>query len=1382
MRFVNRLSRRAAAAVAALAIGLPLAGVAVATPHDATAQEPALEVSDLTAESKTNPLGLGVQKPRFGWMLGSDDRGVVQTAYRIQVASDEEALADGDADVWDSGKVESSETTQITYDGPELASTTRYHWRVQVFDGDDTPSGWSEPAWWETALMGDDTFDATWIGHQVDDAVPAAETPADEADGRSPQLRTEFQLDKPVAKARVYASALGVYELNINGGRVGDHQFAPGWTDYDQRVQYQTYDVTDQVHEGANALGAMIGTGWYAGHIAIFGPEQYGTQPWFAARLEVTYTDGTSEVVTTDDSWRSSTGPVLESDFLMGETYDARAQTPGWTEPQFDDTSWQPAVVNDDVSTERVAQIDPPVRITEEIQPVEITEPEDGVYVVDMGQNMVGTVRMRVDGDAGTTVRLRHAEVLQDDGTIYTENLRSAEATDHYTLAGAGDEVYEPKFTFHGFRYVEITGFPGEPDLDTLTGLVMHTDAPMTSSFESDDPMLNQLHSNIMWGQRGNFLSIPTDTPARDERMGWTGDINVFAGAAAYNMDVGPFLTKWLQDLRDAQSDDGAFPDVAPAVGFLGGGSAGWGDAGVTVPHTLWQRYGDTRVLKEHYPAMQAWIDYLIENSDGYLRPPEGYGDWLNIDDETPKDVVGTAYFAHSAALVAEMAAALGEDEDSQRYEQLAEDVSAAFVDAYVDEDGRIEGDTQTAYVLALGFDVLPDDLRDASADRLVELIEQRDWHLSTGFLGTPDLLPVLTETGHTDVAYRLITQDTFPSWGYQIANGATTMWEHWDSIKPDGTFQDPAMNSFNHYAYGAVGEWMFQTIAGIEPAEPGFDSLVLRPRPGGGLNHATASYDSDRGEVATSWNRTERSFELDATVPVNTTAEVWVPAVAAEAVTEGGAPADESDGVTFDRMEDGYAVFHVGSGDYGFVSDHAEGNLYAAQHGTDRFADVLDDVAPELSDDQADELTDRHEDTSERVDRALDTYNVGDGAAVRQTHRALASSGDTLDWLVDQEESGDMPGEVAQSLTDVVRGVHTSLSRTSGLVLEVRSSVETENADVVAGDTVEATATVENSGTQRIQGVGANITAPDGWTVEPIGPDRTESVGPGETFTARFEVTAPASEPVTDDVTISGTSTYVRAGGAAAFPLTTSVDVLSPVTIDDVRVDPRIIEEPGTSSTVTAVVSNGSSVSVEGDLRAEVPDGWGLEPAEQPYELPAGQSREVTFDVATPDEPAAGTVRLAADYGGNAGDSASVQLTYALESWLFETDGDTQGWSAENDLDDVSVSDGQLSATATGADPFFVNDGNLSLDVSDGASVEVTMRASADGEGQLFWMTEDDPGPSEGNSAKFQVNSGDMRTYRVPLQTVDSTLTGLRLDPLNAEGEIVIDDIRVVR
>ncbi|MGF1341899.1 alpha-L-rhamnosidase [Streptomyces flavovirens] len=779
-----------------------------------------------------------------------------------------------------------------------LAAGTGWRATDREPDGDWASGGYDDTGWPAAAVL------APW-GSGPWGEVRAALSPAT-------QLRTEFRLGrKRVARARLYSTALGLYEVFLNGARVGEDRLAPGWTDYRKRVQYQTYDVTALLQSGGNALGVTLAPGWYAGNIAWFGPHQYGERPAVLAQLEVTFTDGSIERVLSGTGWTAATGPVTATDLMAGEEYDARLETDGWSRAGFDASGWLAAEPVEGVTAVPVAAVDGACRVERELTAREVTEPEPGVYVFDLGQNMVGTVRLLVSGPAGTTVRLRHAEVLNPDGTLYTANLRTARATDTYTLRGGGPETYEPRFTFHGFRYVEVTGFPGRPGPDAVVGRVIHTSAPFTMAFSTDVPMLDRLHSNITWGQRGNFLSVPTDTPARDERLGWTGDINVFAPTAAYTMESARFLGKWLQDLRDDQLADGAFPNVAPDLPGVGSGAAGWGDAGVTVPWALYQAYGDVRVLEQSWSSMVAWLEYLQAHSDGLLRPADGYGDWLNIEDETPKDVIGTAYFAHSADLTARTAEVLGKDPGP--YRTLSGRVRDAFRAAYVGDGGRVKGDTQTAYVLALSMDLLEPGDRAPAADRLVALIEAKDWHLSTGFLGTPRLLPVLTDTGHTDVAYRLLTRRTFPSWGYQIDRGATTMWERWDSVRPDGGFQDAGMNSFNHYAYGSVGEWMYANIAGIAPAAPGFREIRVRPRPGGGVHRAEARFDSLYGPVTTRWTSDGGGFALRVVLPANTTAEVWVPGGDGRSSVRGTA--------VFLRREDGCAVFAAGSGIHRFTA-----------------------------------------------------------------------------------------------------------------------------------------------------------------------------------------------------------------------------------------------------------------------------------------------------------------------------------------------------------------------------------------------------------------------------------------------------------------------------
>ena len=783
----------------------------------------------LRCEYRTDPLGIDTPAPRLFWTLDDPGRrGARQTAYQI--------IAD-DGALWDTGKVQSARTTHVPYEGTALTTGQRVSWKVRVWDESDQESEWSEAALWQMGLLAPTDWTAQWISFfagrpQTDLTQP-------------PYLRREFTASKPIARATLSATAQGVYTLSLNGTRVGDAYFAPGWTDYTKRIAYQTYDVTGLIQDGANALGAMLGDGWYTGYVGFNGPgqrqrEHYGHRTQFLAQLDVEYADGTRETVGTDGEWRGSVGPILFSDMLMGETYDARLEMPGWDTVGFDASAWTAVQVGDAGSATTVplvVQDDPPVRLTEELAAKSVTQPTPGSYVFDLGQNMVGWARLKVSGPAGTLIRLRFGEMLNPDGTLYVANLRGAKATDTYVLSGQGEETWEPNFTFHGFRYVELTGYPGEPGAEAVTGCVLHSDTPKAGTFECASPLVNQLVSNIDWGQRGNFLSIPTDCPQRDERLGWMGDAQIFVRTASCNRDVASFFTKWVQDVVDAQSPEGGYPDVAPRLVDLADGAPAWGDAGVIVPWTVSQVYGDVRLLETHYASMAAWIEYLDSANPDHLwknRRVNDFGDWLSIDADTDKEVLATAYFAYDTALMSRIAKLLGKTEDAAHYDALFAKIKAAFNAAYVTEDGRVKSDTQTAYVLALRFDLLPDDKRAAAAKHLVADIEAKNGHLSTGFVGVGYLCPVLTDAGYADVAYRLLLNDTFPSWGYSIKHGATTIWERWNGWTAEGGFGDVGMNSFNHYSLGSVGEWLQRYVAGIDldPDAPGFERVLLHPRP----------------------------------------------------------------------------------------------------------------------------------------------------------------------------------------------------------------------------------------------------------------------------------------------------------------------------------------------------------------------------------------------------------------------------------------------------------------------------------------------------------------------------------------------------------------------
>lgn len=884
----------------------------------------------LRCEYLDNPLGIDCREPHLSWIglaAHPEQRGARQTAYHILVASDEATLARDQGDLWDSGKVHSRQSQHIPYAGRPLSSGQACWWKVRIWDAQGNVSAFSEAAHWEMGLLEPSDWQGRWIGM-------ANQVAKREAHGLqpSPYLRTTITCEKSVSRARLYITARGLYEAHLNGQRVGDACLAPGWTEYTKRVQYQTYDVTGQVHQGENSLGAILGTGWYCGHVGfgLNGKQNYhhyGTTPRLLLQLVVTYTDGSRQAFVTDETWKGTTGPILYSDFLAGEAYDARLELGHWDQADYNEggeQAWQPVSAWEQDAIPLVAQPDQPIRATQTLHPQGIEEVSPGVYVYDMGQNMVGWVQLRVRGEAGQRVQLRFAEMRSPDGTIYTENLRSARQTDSYILKGSGDEIFEPRFTFHGFRYVEVTGYPGIPDLSALRGCVVHSDTPLSGTFECSDPMVNQLQKNITWGQRGNFLSIPTDCPQRDERLGWMGDAQIFIRTACYNMDVSAFFSKWMQDVVDAQAENGAFGEVSPRLLVQNDASPAWGNAGIIVPWTLYQMYGDRRVLERHYTAMARWVHYVREANPDLLwvhKTGNNYGDWLSIDAETPKDVLATAYFAYDALLMAQVAEALERHTDADQYRTLYQEISEAFCRAYVTDDGRIKGETQTCYLLALRMGLLPQALHPLAASHLVEDIEKKGWHLSTGFVGVGYLCPVLTEAGYNDVAYRLLLNDTFPSWGYSIKHGATTIWERWDGWTEERGFQDVGMNSFNHYSLGSVGQWLYEYVAGIsvDPQEPGFQHILIRPNPNPRLTYAQAEFDSPLGKIVSHWQQHEDAFILQVTIPANSSALVYVPREKGQAIFEGGIAATAAEGVSFVRDEEHSTIFEVVSGSYTF-------------------------------------------------------------------------------------------------------------------------------------------------------------------------------------------------------------------------------------------------------------------------------------------------------------------------------------------------------------------------------------------------------------------------------------------------------------------------------
>jgi len=886
-----------------------------------------VSVDHLTIEYKTNPLGLGTTAPRLSWQLRGDRRGVSQAEYQVRVARSVADLEAGRNLAWDSGRVRSNASVHVPYGGEPLRSRQRYHWKVRIWDDTGVESAWSEPAWWEMGLLGAADWTARWIEPDLPEDVTA---PAP-----VPFLRRAFRLKGPVRTARVYVTSHGLFELHLNGKRVSEDVLTPGWTSYRTRLQYQTYDVTSLLRADDNVIGALLGSGWYRGQIGFSQHRNhYGDRVALLAQLDIVYANGSRESVTTDAQWKSSTGPILSSEIYNGEVYDARLENPGWDAPGFDDARWSGVRVAEYTLDNLIAPEGPPIRRIEEITPIKILTPASGQPIVDMGQNMVGWARLRVSGPAGTTVTLRHAEVLDAKGLFYTANLRAAAETVRYTLKGNGVEIFEPHFTFQGFRYVAVEGYPGTLTTDSLTGIVVHSDIQRTSEFTTSEPLVNQLQRNIIWGQKGNFVDVPTDCPQRDERLGWTGDAQAFSPTAAFNMGVAGFFTKWLQDVAADQYANGSVPHVIPDVltrpDRPSAGSAGWADAAVIIPWNVYLAYGDRRILEQQYGSMTKWVEYMRTRAgDDYLWTEDfTYGDWLAFATTrsdypgatTGKDLVATAFYAHSTDLVARAARVLGKSDDASRYDALFERIKAAFVKEFVTPEGRVGENTQTAYVLALQFNLLPDAVRVRAARRLAADVHDRK-HLTTGFLGTPHLLHVLSTFGYLDDAYLLLERREYPSWLYPVTKGATTIWERWDGIKPDGSFQDPGMNSFNHYAYGAVGEWMYRVMAGIDidPASPGYKHTIFQPHPGGRFSDVNVSHDSAYGRVASHWSISGDRFRLVIEVPANTTATVRLPRATLDGVTEGGQPASRAPGVTASRQEGQTAILEVGSGQYEF-------------------------------------------------------------------------------------------------------------------------------------------------------------------------------------------------------------------------------------------------------------------------------------------------------------------------------------------------------------------------------------------------------------------------------------------------------------------------------
>lgn len=878
-----------------------------------------LRVVQPRIENLHNPIGLDVLQPRFGWLLNADRRNVLQTAYEVRVASNAKDVTAGKKLLWSSGKIQSDASVWVPYNGPAMESGKKYWWQVRVWDNAGNVSDWSEAAFWQMGLLRAADWKANWI------TVAAPE----DSTRPSPMFRKEFAAKKKVLSATAFITAHGLYEAWINGKRIGQDYLTPGWTAYQKRLQYQAYDVTSLLKNGPNAISATLGNGWWRGNIGwVTARNVYGPDISLLFQLEIEYTDGSHETVCSDGAWEYSTnGPIRSSEIYHGEVYDAR-----FLAPNNFDKDWKRAAIKDFSKENLIGTYNEPIRQHETFTPVKIFRTPKGELVADFGQNLVGWVRIKAKGEKGTKVVLQFAEVLDKYGNFYTENLRDARCIDTWIMGDQGIEEFEPHFTFHGFRYAKIEGYPGELKPENITAVALYSDMSPAGTFSCSDPLINQLQHNIQWGQRGNFLDVPTDCPQRDERLGWTGDAQAFSRTATFNFDAHNFFSKWLKDVAADQQPDGMVPWVIPNVLHpRNGASTGWADVATIVPWNMWLAYGDRRILEDQYPSMKAWVEYMRTNSKNDLwNTGFHFGDWLfySITDDndgrsaiTDKYLIAQCFYAHSTQLLINAAQVLGKKEEVAIYSELLKKVKTAYLNEYVTPNGRPLSPTQTAYVLALQFDLLPENQRAQAAKNLAENIKSYGNHLTTGFLGTPHLCHVLTRFGYNDLAYTLLTQKTYPSWLYPVTMGATTIWERWDGIRPDSSFQAVTMNSFNHYAYGAIGDWMYRVMAGLdtETDAPGYKGIRIQPHPGGGFTEATASLQTLYGTASSSWKMKDKNLMLDVEIPANTTATILVPASDATRVTESGKPLSSLPELKITGTENGHITLKTGSGKYHF-------------------------------------------------------------------------------------------------------------------------------------------------------------------------------------------------------------------------------------------------------------------------------------------------------------------------------------------------------------------------------------------------------------------------------------------------------------------------------
>ncbi|SEQ78678.1 alpha-L-rhamnosidase [Hyunsoonleella jejuensis] len=882
------------------------------------------------SEGFENPLGFYDKTPSFSWQLPVSEGVSSQSAYQIVVASSPDLLPDN-ADLWNSKKQETAQSTWVKYAGADLQSRQKVYWQVKYWNQDNEASKWSEISHFELGLLSNSDWKAKWIG--LDTKKEKVLGSQENIIHRPQYLRKGFELSSDVASAKLYITAKGVFDVAINGEDVSDDVMPPGYTPYKERIETITYDVTDLIESGQNTIGVELAAGWHSGRLGWKKELWVDTEtPKMIFQLELTMKDGSKEMILSDDTWKGTTnGPTRISEIYDGETYDANLEMPNWTTNNFDDKTWESIntfPVTNDIRLEPKRHTTVKTKI--ELATEEVIE-KGGVAVFDFQQNMVGVPLLKVPMKKGQTLKIRFAEKLSPDGTFYTENYRSAQSTNYYTASKDGVIEWMPKFTFHGFQYVELSGYDTSktPSKEWVTGLVQYSDFEENGTFTSSHEKLNQLQSNIVWGLRGNFFDIPTDCPQRDERMGWTADAQVFAPASMFNADVYKFWASWMQSVGESQYDNGGIPWVVPDVLYNNKVSAGWGDACTIIPWKIYVRTGDKRILEENFETMKGWVKYHESVTKNYISSMGGFADWLqplpeNGDNkgDTSHSLIGTAFFAHSANITAKTAKALGKTEEFEKYDALYKMVANAFENKFFD-NGKIKDvvETQTSYLLALAFGLLSDEHKANAKRHLLEKIAEADDHLRTGFLGTPLLYEVLDTTGEIDLMYKILFNETYPSWFYSINQGATTIWERWNSYSKAEGFNPMKMNSLNHYAYGAIGEWMYERIAGIAPLEPGYKTIRIAPVPKEPLTSAAASLNTPYGKVASSWEIKGNKFELHVVVPPNTTAKVTIPAnTEKDLVLNGEAFIGDNIAELLDSNASGFQLL-VQPGDYKFTS-----------------------------------------------------------------------------------------------------------------------------------------------------------------------------------------------------------------------------------------------------------------------------------------------------------------------------------------------------------------------------------------------------------------------------------------------------------------------------